>query len=62
MTWPVAARIAWRELGGGTTGPVRALALYRGMLIAGGDFDRAGDAEARNVAAWDGENWSALAP
>jgi hypothetical protein len=39
---------------------VRSLAVFGGRLIAGGYFTRAGDATANCVAAWDGEEWTAL--
>lgn len=36
---------------------VYALAEYHGELIAGGRFDQAGGAAAKNLARWDGVNW-----
>jgi hypothetical protein len=35
-----------------TDGPVHALALYRGRLVAGGDFARIGERAALNIAGW----------
>jgi hypothetical protein len=37
--------------------PVFALTEYRGDLVAGGWFSRAGDVPASNVARWDGTSW-----
>jgi hypothetical protein len=51
---------AWDSLGSGTNDYVSALAVYRGDLIAGGSFDRAGTADAHKVARWDGTTWHAL--
>lgn len=39
---------------------VRAFAVYQGHLYAGGQFQRAGNTMARNIAYWDGANWNAL--
>ena len=51
---------AWLPLGSGTGGQVRALTVYDGQLVAGGNFDSAGGAPAGNIAAWDGSSWSPL--
>ena len=48
-----------RQLGG--PGDVYCMAVYNGDLIVGGYFQTAGDTIARNIAAWDGTNWSRLA-
>ncbi|HEX2897134.1 MAG TPA: hypothetical protein VHP63_03690, partial [candidate division Zixibacteria bacterium] len=58
---------SWSSLGSGITtedffiGGVRALIVYDGKLIAGGDFNGAGGISANNIASWDGTNWSPLA-
>jgi hypothetical protein len=39
---------------------VRSLAVYNGTLYAGGRFDSSGTIATRNIARWDGTNWSAL--
>jgi len=39
---------------------VSGLTVYDGRLIAGGRFNRAGEVDANNVAAWDGTSWSSL--
>ena len=57
---------AWSDMSGGVglTGvspDVYALALDgSGSLYAGGQFDTAGGASARNIAKWNGSSWSAL--
>ncbi len=48
--------------GQGIDGPVRALASYGDLLVAGGDFTRAGVTEAAGLAAWDGRTWRTLGP
>ncbi|MCX6833868.1 MAG: T9SS type A sorting domain-containing protein [candidate division Zixibacteria bacterium] len=56
----------WSPLGSGMTGGVypypyvRALAVYDGKLIAGGDFVSAGGMAASGIASWDGRSWSPL--
>jgi trimeric autotransporter adhesin len=57
----------WEPLGTGLTGsspsiPSRAFSLLRHGtdLYAGGEFFHAGDAPARGVARWDGQQWHAL--
>lgn len=65
-----ASRVAlWRgfydALGGagggmGSAGNIHALAMYRGMLHAGGDFRVIGGIPANNLARWDGSAWQAL--
>lgn len=44
----------------GIDGDVYALAVYGGQLIAGGNFEVAGDTMARNIAAWNGTSWLPL--
>lgn len=44
----------------GTDGVVYAMVSSGSDLYVGGGFNRAGDIEARNIAKWDGSNWSAL--
>jgi hypothetical protein len=58
----------WRPLGNGVLGsgpygntPVAALAVYNGMLIAGGSFTTAGGAPIQSIAQWDGSVWRPLA-
>jgi len=51
---------SWQPLGEGLNGPVIALTVYNGRLIAGGDFTEAGGQPANNIAAWDGSQWSPL--
>ena len=56
---------AWVRMGEGVSGgkdatQVRALTVYRGELIAGGNFSKAGETSARNVARWNGNSWSPL--
>lgn len=56
----------WRIVGGGFPFVpfgtwISTLAVHDDKLIAAGRFDRAGSIEAKNIAAWDGKEWSALA-
>jgi hypothetical protein len=51
---------SWSALGAGMNGPVFALAVYNGKLIAGGSFTTAGGVSANYVAAWDGNSWAPL--
>src|SRR5262245_26261188 len=44
----------------GTDGPVTAMAARDSILYVSGNFKLAGNAEARNIARWDGHAWSAL--
>src|SRR2546422_3557968 len=48
--------------GGGLDGPARALAVYNGALIVGGDFTHAEGQVANHIAAFQGDAWSALGP
>jgi hypothetical protein len=57
----------WNEMNSGVSGPgfsqiatVRALAVSGNNLIVGGEFDYAGATPAKNIAIWDGSQWSAL--
>ncbi|MBI4339841.1 MAG: hypothetical protein HY680_07790 [Chloroflexi bacterium] len=61
----------WLAMGDGTAraagrgyefGVVRAIAIKGNGIYIGGDFDRAGDASARNIARWDGRRWWPLGP
>ena len=49
----------WKSTGG-INGWVGALTVYKGELIAGGDFATAGAVEVNNIARWDGNNWNPL--
>ena len=55
---------AWRPLGTGVSADystsVDALTVFRGELIAGGWFNRAGDVAVPSIAAWSGTEWRAL--
>ena len=56
---------SWQPLGNGVSGgvsysTVRALTVYNGNLIAGGDFRTAGDVAANYIARWDGTTWHPL--
>jgi hypothetical protein len=50
----------WSEVGGGTDGPVYALAFGGSDLYAAGYFNSAGGVAARAIARWNGAAWSAL--
>jgi hypothetical protein len=39
---------------------VRSLTVYNGQLVAGGDFNLAGEVDANGIAAWDGSDWHAI--
>lgn len=54
--------VAWIPMGSGFDGPVRALAVYNGELIATGDFVRSGDQSRvlNRIARWDGSEWRPL--
>src|SRR5512140_2140284 len=52
--------VTWSALGGGLDGPVWALTVHGGGLIAGGSFLYAGGQPATGVARWDGTAWQAL--
>jgi hypothetical protein len=47
-------------LGAGLNSIPWAMTVYKGQLIAGGSFDRAGGAPAAAIAAWDGASWTPL--
>ena len=52
----------WQPFGLGMNDDVRALTVYNGELIAGGDFDVAGGVQAYNIASWNAltEAWQPL--
>lgn len=51
----------WSQLGGGTDGPVFALAtLPGGDLVAGGGFHHAGGTVVDHLARWNGTSWSTM--
>jgi hypothetical protein len=59
--------VRWQALGAGIDGPensnnspIIALQSADVQLIVGGHFSEAGGTPAANIAAWDGESWSAL--
>jgi hypothetical protein len=47
----------WSPVGKGMDYPVRALTLYKGKLVAAGEFRRAGDDGPSGIATWDGTEW-----
>ena len=59
----------WSSLGGGVTdddrfldpvGRVMAIAISGNNIYVGGNFDHAGNIDAKNIARWNGTSWSAL--
>jgi hypothetical protein len=48
---------SWSDFGG-IDGTVNAMIVYNGKLIVGGSFSLAGGLEMRNIAQWDGVEWS----
>lgn len=56
---------AWQPLAGGMSGSteetfVHALIVYNDELIAGGEFEYAGDVKVNSIARWDGTTWCSL--
>ncbi|MFO0828577.1 MAG: hypothetical protein U0572_10575 [Phycisphaerales bacterium] len=60
---PPPCTMGWSEVGGGTDGRVRALAVFNDglgngpALYAAGLFETAGDVAVNNIACWNGESW-----
>src|SRR5690606_9262633 len=52
---------AWSWLGGGMDGIVDSLVVHDGVLVAGGQFTRAGGITVNHVARWDGAQWTGFA-
>lgn len=52
---------SWFSPGGGVDGPLTAVALYHGDVIAAGRFSHAGGVAVKNIARWDGTSWHAMA-
>ncbi len=52
--------VQFGPVGAGVDGEIRALAIYKGDLIAAGRFDIAGGVPAHNIARWDGSEWHTL--
>jgi len=52
--------MGWLCMSTGMNGSVNALTVYSGNIIAGGEFTRAGENNANNVALWNGSNWQPL--
>ncbi len=53
--------MGWSPFGLGLNGPVNALTVYKGELVAGGQFSSAGDGTiVNNIARWNGSSWQAL--
>ncbi|MFH1143531.1 MAG: hypothetical protein V1774_03210, partial [Candidatus Eisenbacteria bacterium] len=50
----------WDEIGGSLGTYVYALAVHKGFLVAGGNFQAIGDLYASNVARWDGARWTGM--
>ncbi len=50
----------WENLGSGFNGPVQALTMHNGELIAGGLFTSADGSAAVNSARWDGSAWQPI--
>ncbi len=60
-TKPPPVTPGWSTFGSGFLQPVRALAPFRGNLIAGGSFSQAGDSTVGGIARWDGTTWRPMA-
>ena len=54
------AVMSWLSMNTGMNGSVHALTVYSGNVIAGGEFTRAGENNANNIALWNGSNWQPL--
>jgi hypothetical protein len=50
----------WFSLSEEVNGAVHRLLVYQGKLIVAGDFTLTGSTPNKNIAAWDGSNWSSL--
>jgi hypothetical protein len=50
----------WSAIGGDPNGDIDALAIYKGRLIAGGDFTSIDGQELAGIAVFDGSSWSPL--
>jgi surface protein len=50
----------WQAMAGGVNGRVRALGIYEGDLIVGGDFTLAGGQPAARIARWNGTSWQPM--
>ena len=50
----------WRSVGGGVDNDVNTLASYKGNLIVGGNFRRAGGVYVDRIALWDGVTWNRM--
>lgn len=51
---------SWSPLGSGMNESVKALMVYNGELIAGGNFTTAGGVSLNRIAKWNGSSWSSL--
>ncbi|CAN5511727.1 hypothetical protein BH10BAC5_BH10BAC5_16490 [soil metagenome] len=50
----------WRTVGGGMDNDVNTVTSYKGNLIVGGNFKRAGGLYVDRIAQWNGNSWSRL--
>src|SRR5512146_916060 len=57
---PASGLASWGALGSGMDGPVYALAVFNGELIAAGEFMEARDVLVNHIARWDGSSWQPL--
>ena len=61
---------AWVDIGGGArntvytdwAGSVECLEVFQDRLVAGGEFDTAGELLVSNIAAWNGSSWEGFGP
>ncbi len=52
--------LQWDSIGAGMNGSVYALAVFNGMVYAGGNFTIAGRVHANHIAVWNGNEWDTV--
>lgn len=50
----------WSPINTGMNGPVHALTIFNGNIVAGGEFTNAGGQSVNNIALWNGTAWQPL--
>ena len=54
------AIMGWSPINTGMNGPVHALTIFNGNIVAGGEFTNAGGHDVNNIALWNGTAWQVL--
>ena len=52
--------MGWSPINTGMNGPVHALTIFNGNIVAGGEFTNAGGHSVNHIALWNGTAWQAL--